>query len=195
MIVNAARKLFLEDGFGTTSMDAIANHAGVSKPTLYSHFQNKEGLFSEVMIMMCNEAGGPIMIEEIFASTRPPKLVLKQAAHFLLNRALHPTGIALFRTVLAEAPKFPELGKVFWETGPQRFTEGLGQYLASLKRASQVRISDPLGAAEQFRAMIVGTYVLPALVGVAPALSEKERDRRLTHTVSAFLKILGHKQR
>ena len=31
------------------------------------------------------------------------------AGHFMLKRALHPTGLALFRTVLAEAPKFPSL--------------------------------------------------------------------------------------
>lgn len=191
LIVNAARKLFLEEGFGATSMDAIAHQAGVSKPTLYSHFQNKHSLFSEVMVMLCNETGGPNMIEEIFTSQRPPHLVLIQAGKFLLNRALHPTGIALFRTVLAEAPKFPELGKVFWETGPQRFTERLSQYLASQKRKSRFRIPNPLAAAELFRAMIIGTYVLPALVGVAPTMTDKERDRRITHTVSAFLNSLG----
>ena len=50
LIVEAARKLFLEAGYGTTSMDALAAKAGVSKPTIYSYFANKEALFGAVMV-------------------------------------------------------------------------------------------------------------------------------------------------
>ncbi len=193
MIVNAARTLFLEEGFGATSMDAIAQKAGVSKPTLYSHFQNKEGLFSEVMMSLCCEVGGPPLADE-FSTTQSPDVVLKQLAHFMLKRALHPTGMALFRTVLAEAPKFPELGQVFWQTGPQRFTEMVSQYLATLDREGVLTIPDPQAASEQFRALIIGTYVLPTLMGVVAIPSDKELNRRLTNTVSAFLASLNHQR-
>jgi len=189
MIVNAARTLFLEEGFGATSMDAIAQKARVSKPTLYSHFHNKEGLFSEVMMSLCCEMGAPLADE--FSTTQSPNVVLKQLGHFMLKRALHPTGMALFRTVLAEAPKFPKLGQVFWQTGPQRFTEMVSQYLATLDREGVFTIPDPQAAAEQFRALIIGTYVLPTLMGVVAIPSDKELDRRLTNTVSAFFAILN----
>ncbi|MCH8112342.1 MAG: helix-turn-helix transcriptional regulator, partial [Proteobacteria bacterium] len=59
LIIDAARTLFLKLGFGATSMDAIAAEAGVSKRTVYSHFQNKEALFAGIVISMCQELGGP----------------------------------------------------------------------------------------------------------------------------------------
>src|SRR5579859_8268673 len=49
LILGAARELFLDAGYGNTSMDAVAKHAGVSKSTLYAHFQNKEQLFGAVV--------------------------------------------------------------------------------------------------------------------------------------------------
>src|ERR1700761_5027344 len=48
-VITAALRLFLEQGFGATSMDAIAREAGVSKATLYAHVKNKEELFAHIV--------------------------------------------------------------------------------------------------------------------------------------------------
>jgi AcrR family transcriptional regulator len=192
LIVAAARHLFLEEGYGATSMEAIALKAGVSKPTLYSHFENKEGLFSEVMVRMCREIGGTPIDELSIQQT--PAQVLQQAAKFMLKRALHPTGMALLRTVLAESQKFPELGQVFWETGPHCFSQILATYLSELKTKKNIKIADPQKAAEDFPAVLIGTYVLPVLMGVAPVPSDSELKRRITHTVTTFLAGISSKK-
>src|SRR6185312_14690775 len=53
LILEAARALFLEVGYGATSVDAIARAAGVSKATLYGHFPSKEALFEAVVVAQC----------------------------------------------------------------------------------------------------------------------------------------------
>src|SRR5262245_31858117 len=57
-VVTAAARLFLQEGYGTTGMDAIAEEAGVSKATVYSYYKDKASLFADVMIQACDEVGG-----------------------------------------------------------------------------------------------------------------------------------------
>ena len=52
-ILAAAKRMFLESGFGAVSMDAIAREAGVSKATVYAHFAGKEELFGAVIGREC----------------------------------------------------------------------------------------------------------------------------------------------
>ena len=51
-VLRAALDLFGERGIDATSMDAIAQHSGVSKATIYNHWPDKEALLMEVMIMI-----------------------------------------------------------------------------------------------------------------------------------------------
>src|SRR4051812_44092620 len=48
-ILQAARKLFASNGFEATSIDAIAEEAGVAKGAVYHHFASKEELFTRVL--------------------------------------------------------------------------------------------------------------------------------------------------
>ncbi|MBW8171974.1 TetR/AcrR family transcriptional regulator [Ornithinimicrobium sp. Arc0846-15] len=48
-LIDIGRKLFAERGFEGTSVEEIANAAGVSKPVIYEHFGGKEGLYAVVV--------------------------------------------------------------------------------------------------------------------------------------------------
>lgn len=54
-ILEAAKRLFLEEPFERVSMDAVAAAAQVSKVTIYAHFENKEQLFVAAMSQGCLE--------------------------------------------------------------------------------------------------------------------------------------------
>ena len=185
LIVAAARKLFASEGFGTISMDAIAAEAGVSKRTVYSHFDNKESLFAEVMGDICRELGGPDL--DSAPPVEPPEAILKAVGQMILDRILSPHGCAVLRTVLAESVQFPELGEVFWNEGPGRVTRYVSDYLAELGGRGGLLVPDPDLAALQFIGIVTGPYLLPRLLGVAAAPSEAELDRALEQAVSAFL--------
>ena len=186
LIVGAARKLFLGSGYGAASMDAIAAEAGVSKRTVYSHFQNKETLFGAIISDMCAEMGGPNATD--FAVDQSPEEVLKAYGRQILKMVLNPEALAVFRVVLSESPQFPELSQMFCSTGPDPMCNFLGNYLAKLQEAGVLDVGDPITAANQFINMVKGPYFTSLLFGVGTRPTKEEAERSLEQAVSIFLK-------
>src|SRR4029453_776596 len=125
--VDAPTRLFLDEGYGTTGMDAIAKAADVSKATLYSYYDDKASLFADVMLRMCNEIGGHY-VEASYEDS--PEAVLRSVARFLIARMFETLDRRLLQRVVAEAKEFPELGKKFWATGPGKLEDSVAAYLA-----------------------------------------------------------------
>lgn len=185
-IVGAATRLFLESGYGAVSMDAIAAEAGVSKRTVYSHFENKETLFAAVMSHLCSSMGGPAHDEGI--PDGPPEQVLTDFGRKLLTMLSSPQALALYRVVTAEAPRLPELGAVFYESGPKHFIDKVATYLAEQSRKGALRVNEPERAAAQFMAMIKDPLHLRLSLGVGPAPKQGEIDASVASAVGVFLR-------
>ncbi len=118
-IVSAARKAFLEGGYGKTSMDSIAKAAEVGIKMLYRHFENKDDLFSALMQAACN----PEAFDEVTGEwkkqtdeperpwySKPPRAALAAAGIEYLQHVLSEEQLALYRVVTQDAYSFPELG-------------------------------------------------------------------------------------
>jgi len=120
----AAYRLFLQQGFLATSTDAILAEAGVSsKETLYRHYASKEELFVDVLGHLTVEHPG--FSASLSALPTPQDLpALRQAlttlAREILSLMSQPQYLALLRTMIAEAPRFPQLGPLFLSTIPER---------------------------------------------------------------------------
>ena len=120
-IVDAATITFLHKGYLGTSMDEIAALAGVSKQTVYKHFADKERLFSEVVVSTVNEASDPVHAEVLqLRDSGDLEADLRDLARRQLTLVLQPKLMQLRRLVIAESPRFPELGRTFYEQGPGR---------------------------------------------------------------------------
>lgn len=184
--MEAARKLFLGSGYGAVSMDAIAAEAGVSKRTVYSHFQNKETLFGAVIGDMCSAMGGPNATA--LATDQSPELVLTAYGRQILTLVLDPEALAVFRVVLSESPQFPELSQLFCSAGPDPMCNFLSNYLAGLNKAGIIDVGDPDTAAKQFINMVKGPYFTGLLFGVGSPPTREEAERSLEQAVSIFLK-------
>lgn len=184
-IVAAARKLFLESGYGAVSMDAIAAEADVSKRTVYSHFQNKENLFGAVIGDMCAEMGGPNA--SAFSADLPPAEALKTYGRQILRVALDPKALAVFRVILSESAQFPELSRMFCSGGPDAMCGLLSGYLDQLGRDGILDIDDANRAAEQFIGMIKGPFFISQLFGVSEPPTQAEIESALDQAVSVFL--------
>lgn len=185
-IVDAATQLFLGSGYGAVSMDAIAAEASVSKRTVYSHFENKETLFAAVMCHLCSRMGGPAPDEGI--PDGPPEAVLVEFGRKLLTMLSSPQALALYRVVIAEAPRLPELGAVFYESGPRHFINMVAAYLTEQNAKGVLRVKDPQRAAAQFMAMIKDPLHLRLSLGVGPAPGQGEIDASVASAVSVFLR-------
>ena len=185
LIVAAAHALFLDDGFVTTSMEAIARRAGVSKATLYAHFEGKEALFADVMERVCHQAGGPTLGD--LAAAGGPAEVLTGAGRILIERMLAPEGLALLRVVVGGAARFPGVGRVYWAEGPGTMQRYLAGYLADMDRGGRLEVADPELAAKEFVGLVTGTHLVPVLLGVEPPPAPAEIERVLEDVVAGFL--------
>ncbi|MBT3305379.1 MAG: TetR/AcrR family transcriptional regulator [Alphaproteobacteria bacterium] len=185
LIVAAARKLFLESGFGSTSMDAIAAQAGVSKRTVYSHFENKETLFAAIMGDMCRIISGANPDEPI--PDENPEFVLRTVGMHIFLSVIKPEALDVFRVVLAENATFPELGKAFWKAGPEVMKDYLAGYLSELDRRGILSIPDANLAAFQFMGMIKWPYHNRLLFSAGGQPTKEELDAALDQAVSIFV--------
>jgi AcrR family transcriptional regulator len=120
----AAHRLFLRQGYLATSVDAILAEAGISsKETLYRHYANKEALFVDVLSHLTMEQPG---FAEKLAALPPPqdlaslRQALTQLSHEIVSMMTQPGYLPLVRMVLAEEPRFPQLGSLFFATVTQR---------------------------------------------------------------------------
>lgn len=175
-IMGAATRLFLEHGYGATSMDGIARAATVSKATLYSHFDSKAELFAAMVGTECARAVPALAAPDLDAV--PVAEALFRMGCDFLDLVVSPKALAVFRVVVAEAPRFPELGQAFYRSGPQRTLALLSEYLERAHDRGLLSVPEPYAAAEFLWAMIRSHFHLRILLGVDTAAPSPEESRR-----------------
>jgi TetR/AcrR family transcriptional regulator, mexJK operon transcriptional repressor len=185
-IVAAGAKVFMEQGFGSASMDEVARQAAVSKATIYSHFESKHALFGAIVTGKC-QAMIPAIAHGAF-DDRPPAEALTAVGRRFLDILLNSEALPLYRVVIAEAARFPELGRAFYESGPNRVADALAAYFARQQARGALDLPDPRLAAEQFFGMVLGHNHLRTLLAIVPgAPADAERDRIVASAVRLFL--------
>ncbi|MCE8007377.1 TetR/AcrR family transcriptional regulator [Aestuariivita sp.] len=184
-VLQGARQVFLADGFEGASVDDIARAAGVSKATLYSYFPDKRLLFMEVARLECLRQGEESLALIEVAAT--PRMVLKEAAERMLGFLLSDFGQRVFRICVAEADRFPELGRQFYETGPMMVRNRLTEFLTECVDRKQMEIDDIELAADQF-AELCKADLFPRLVfNIDATFSEAEIARVIDGAVETFM--------
>lgn len=117
---SAAHRLFLQHGYLATSIDAILEEAGISsKETLYRHYANKEALFADVLAHLT--LSQPSFSQQLAQLPKPRDLLSLREALMLLSHEIfsmmsQPDYLSLVRMIVAEAPRFPQLGTLFFST-------------------------------------------------------------------------------
>jgi TetR/AcrR family transcriptional regulator, mexJK operon transcriptional repressor len=176
----AAHRLFLRQGYLATSIDAILAEAGIaSKETLYRHYANKEALFADVLSSLTMEQPG--LTERLAALPTPHDLsslrqALTQLAREILAMMSQPEYLPLVRMIIAEAPRFPQLGTLFFSTVTQR---GLAMIAELLRQAREQQIIADLDFDVVTHTLLGGllTYVLPSLAMIGDEARPPSLDR------------------
>ena len=187
-ILDVATALFLNDGFGATSIEAVAKRAGISKRTLYHRFSGKEMLFEAVVRRLIERWTPPFDT----ALLEAPSLAegLRQAAGHMLKVALTPEALALHRMLIAEARRFPGPARVLHELGAAAGIERIARHLEARIATGEIRQIDVRFAAEQFILMVV-TGPRRRALGLGTPLSPTGLNEWIDQTVTLFLQGCG----
>ena len=164
-ILEAATQVFLSEGFAGASMDAVAAAAGVSKPTVYNHFADKQQLFEQIVRDMIEGIARPFYDQLLsLGETRDLENSLCGIAYDLLAAVMQPPNLQLRRLVIGESSRFPELGHAYEKQGPGRAVSALTDAIARLAEQGTLRVDDPCLAAAQLNWLIVSVPLNHAML-------------------------------
>ena len=185
-ILDAAKILFLSHGYANTSMDAVAAEAGVSKLTVYSHFNDKETLFSAAVMAKCEEQLPPLFFE-LPAGIAVEKVLLNIARgfHQLINS---DESVNLHRLIMALGSQDPKLSLIFFEAGPQRMVQGMERLLTQIHDSGALSIDLPRNAAEHFFCLSKGAGNFRLVYGCGEPLGEEASESHVREVVGLFMR-------
>jgi AcrR family transcriptional regulator len=192
-ILDAAATIFLGHGYPGTSMDEVAARAGVSKQTVYKHFADKGTLFVEIVTTTVDEVSDPVHEEVLrLRDSGDLEADLRDLARRQLERVMQPRLLALRRLVIAEAGRFPELGRTFYERGAGRTIAALASTFERLAERGVLQLEDPDLAAAHFNWLIMSAPINQAmLLGPDKLPAPAELQRYADGGVHAFLAAYG----
>lgn len=185
-VLAAAQRLFLQNGFAGTSMDAIAEVAGVSKLTAYKYFHSKQELFAQSVATKCESAFGPLDINHLAGHDVRDSLVA--FGHAFLNLILDPEAMAVHHLIVAERERTPELGRLFFENAVRPTADKLATLIARHEEANQIATGDdPIVAAMDLLSLWRGRPYLMRELGTEP-FGDAALDAHVAHCVELCLR-------
>jgi TetR/AcrR family transcriptional regulator, regulator of autoinduction and epiphytic fitness len=181
-ILAGAMQEFLACGYAATSMDRVASTAGVSKATVYSHFQDKEGLFNALIQQLVQKK-----FRMIFGPADPqslqggPVVVLTQVANNMLDSGMgDPQFLNFMRLIIGESGRFPELARAFVRNIDASACQFFKQYLQH--QAEELHLIDPEATARIFIGAIVHYMIVQEMLHGADIMP-MERDRLINSLI------------
>lgn len=159
LVVSTAKKLFSENGFERTSIDAIAKGSGVTKKTIYSHFNSKEELFGATVLDRVREE---FSIDSSNLNDEKPTVGLTIIANQFLSLIRRAEVLGSHRTMFSVATTHPEVCNTFYKNAPLTIHAEVVKYLAKCKT---LKIKDPDVAADQFLSLFLGLDHIKCLLG------------------------------
>ena len=182
-LLDAAKAVFVERGYFDATLDHVIARAGGSRATLYKQFGGKEGLFAAVIADICAGIVAPLSHG---SQNRPPEDTLVAFGRSFMAAIMAPDGLALYRVVIGNAQRFPELAAAVYRSGPAVAAEQLATQLRRWKSLGFLDLPDPDLAARHFLEMVKGDLHFRALVCIDPP-SQKEIDRCVVSAVALFM--------
>lgn len=184
-ILDVATELFLIQGYGLTTIEAIARRAGISKRTFYYRFADKAALFAAVVHRVIEQMRPPASVPLVEGATLHD--VLTRLAGLILHAALSPQAIALHRLIVAESGRFPELARAVDAQGASREAITLISGLLA-REIDNAALTPPARefAAQQFLQLVVAVPQRRA-TGFDVPMTAAELDEWAASTTRLFL--------
>ena len=185
-ILEAAMTLFPDRGYDGTSVEAIAQAAGVSKLTVYSHFADKETLFGAAVTECCAQMLPHRLFEP--GPGLPVREALLGIGRAFVDLMMDERAIALHRVMVSQAGQDRRLAEIFFNAGPRAALQEMESFLRAANADGSLRVASPAKDAEHFYSMLKGVRHMRVLVGLCPPPPAAERDAHVSEIVQLFLR-------
>jgi AcrR family transcriptional regulator len=183
-ILDGATQEFMAHGYAATSMNQIAIAAKVSKPTLYTYFQDKAGLFVALIERFAHRQQMLSWLQDPQTLAEDPTVVLHRLATEILDQfAGEQLSFFMIRTIIGESARFPALARAFVIKTEQQNIQVLSQFLAA---HPQVDVADPEIAARVFMGTLVH-HIITQKILHGQEVIEIDRDRLITGLVALIV--------
>lgn len=189
-ILKVALEVFAQDGYAGATMHSIAIAADVSKPTLYMYFGSKEQLFGAIMLQ-----GRDAMLEPFDLSSDDMVQDLHSFAWSYASVVMKPQFLSLARLIIAEAQRFPAIGRSYQQAGPDRVLSGMMDFLETHKKSGHLIFDDAELAAQDLWALILSAPRNQALHMPDRIPNKREIARYLHNGLKIFLKAYSAKSK
>ncbi|MGB5734334.1 MAG: TetR/AcrR family transcriptional regulator [Thiohalocapsa sp.] len=187
-ILEAASRLFLQRGLQGASMDRVAKEAGVSKQTVYAHFENKDELFCACIRDKVTSHGFDGNAMPTGESAR--EILLAMVRQFM-RLIFDPEVVSMYRVVTAEAVAHPRIAALFYETGPQATVAAVANALQALVARGLLREHDSVAGAWRLLNMCFGSFHVRLLLNLIEQVPREELDAHLRLVVEDFIALYG----
>ena len=187
-IIEAATRVFLENGFEKTTMSDIAMQVGLSKATIYGYFSTKEDLFLEAM-----SALGETLFAETYAEFSTDgdfRDKLRRFGITMLSFTTSANALAMFRLMIAESAR-PEIGRGIYDQGMRKGEATIKSLLKEAMDAGQLRQCDPQVVADHLRALLEAEFLHKRLFSVMDVPSRKVIVTAVDRALEVFLAAYG----
>jgi len=191
-VLEAAMALFPSRGYDGTSVEAIAQAAGVSKLTVYSHFADKEALFEAAVTECCAQMLPHRLFEP--SAGLPVGEALMGIGRAFVDLMMDERAIALHRVMVAQAGQDQRLAEIFFSAGPRASLQEMESFLRAAHAEGSLRVDSPGRAAEHFFSLLKGVRHLRVLVGLSAPPPPAERDAHVSEIVQFFLRAYAPRQ-
>lgn len=189
LILAAAKDVFAREGFSHAGMEQVARSAGVSTATLYAYFPSKAELFRVVVEDAIAETADKVRTSAFADGSARERLLGFSLAYARFYSA--PASRALFRMVVAERRRFPDLAEHFRERGRTELAGALLTLLADLNTAGEIAVDKPSWAAGQLQGMLEHATLMVGLVAGDDAQPVRALDDIAADAVETFLARYG----
>ncbi|MFZ1990123.1 MAG: TetR/AcrR family transcriptional regulator [Alphaproteobacteria bacterium] len=192
-ILAEAERVFFEEGYEGACIDDIIKRVGGSKRTIYNEFGSKEGLFAAMIAESVTKTSEEVILQLDLDKEKGVgvRQALVDYAVKVMTIVNAPRVVALYRTVIGEANRFPKLASAFYESGPGRTIVRFAALLQYYRDRSEIDVENCALAAEQFGGLIRDSVFFAVLLGLRPPMTSAEIAVRAKAAVDLFLSGVG----
>jgi AcrR family transcriptional regulator len=184
-VVEVAAKMFLERGFDATSMEAVAEKAGIAKPTLYAWYRDKAELFTAVLRRLIEHFLAPLGRQQHDLEGTDAETALTEIGRHVIAVGWSPGALAVSRIITVQAERFPELERLAHEEGWVPAVKGVARVLAHYVERKEISIGEPELAADMFLCLVLGRP--PSRVPLRHPRTREAMEKRVQAAVRLFL--------